>query len=543
MDRSVLSRRDFLRYAGSAVALGATGASLAACSSPVAVKARKTGKGIRRASPGPKRGGTLVAGLTGGDAADTLDGQKGINNVDFSRIVNLYDALANWTLDCHPNLALAESIEPNKDATAWTIRLRPGIEFHNGKPLTAEDVIYSYQRVASNDLGGASSIAPCDMKNARKLDSLTLRIPCHTPFATFVDSIIGYNYYLSILPVDFDIKHPVGTGPFKFKSFTPGVQSTFMANKSYWGTGLDGKPLPYVDEVVINDYTDETSQVNGLESGQIHVANLLSATSISTVEGFAKILISEAGGMTPFTMRVDQPPFDDANLRLALRWGIDRPQMLATVFEGHGRIGNDIFSPFDPEQDKSIPQRKQDLDKAKHYLKKAGMYHKTVTMQTADVAQGTISAAQVLKQQLSGLINIALDEITVTEFYGTQYLKWLFAQDYWYYSSYLPQVAQATLPISPFNETHFASPASSPHPPEIGARYIKLYNEAVATIDKAKRAEIAHEMQLIDWNYGGYIIPYFPPVIDGYRKNVGGVEPALTGLSLTNYGFQRFWLT
>jgi peptide/nickel transport system substrate-binding protein len=538
-DLGEVSRRNFLKLGAGAVLLGAGGSTLAACGSSSSTP------GTTSAGSGgqPKRGGTLIAGLTGGDSADTVDGQKGVNNVDFARIVSLYDALVIWDLNCKPQLSLAESIEPNADATVWTIKLHSGIEFHNGKPLTADDVIFSYQRVVNNNLGGASSLAPCDIKNMKKLDTLTVQIPCNTPFATFVDSIIGYYYYLSILPTDFDVKNPVGTGPFKYSKFSPGVQSTFVANKNYWQMGADGKPLPYVDSLVITDLSSETTQVNALQSGQIHLANLLSADSINTVEAFANVLVSNAGGMTPFTMRVDQAPFNDVNVRLGLRWLVDRPQMLQLVFAGHGTLANDIFSPFDAEYDKSIPQRSQDLDKAKYYLKKGNVYGKSLTMQTADIAQGTLKAAQVLAQQAQGLVNINLDSITVTSFYGTQYLKWTFAQDYWYYASYLPQIAEATLPISPFNETHFASPASSPQPPEIGARYIKLYNQAVATLNPATRADIAHELQMIDYNYGGYIIPYFPPVIDGYAKNVGGVAESKTGLSLTNYGFQRFWLT
>ncbi len=533
------SRRDFLRYGGGAVLLGATGGALGACGS----SSSSPGAGGTTASGAPKRGGTLTAGLTGGDSSDTVDGQKGVNNVDFARIVSLYDALAIWDLDCKPKLSLAESIEPNAKADVWTIKLRPGIEFHNGKSLTADDVIFSFQRVVSGDLGGASSLAPCDIKNMKKLDNLTVQIPCTTPFATFVPSIIGYYYYLSILPVGFDASNPVGTGPFKYEKFAPGVSSTFTANKNYWQNGADGKPLPYVDTVIIDDYPSETTQVTALQSGEIQLVNLLSSTSIGDVESFAKVLISEAGGMTPFTMRVDVAPFSDQNTRLGLRWAINRTEMLQSVFSGHGKVANDIFSPFDTEYDTSIPQREQDLDKAKFYLQKAGVYGKTLTMQTSDIAQGTLKAAQVLQEQLTGLVNISLDEVTVTSFYGTQYLKWTFAQDYWYYAAYLPQVSEATLPISPFNETHFASPANHPWPPDIGQHYINLYNQAVATLDDNLRTEIAHEMQMIDWNYGGYIIPYFPPVIDGYANNVGGVTPSLTGLSLSNYGFQRFWLT
>ena len=250
--------------------------------------------------------------------------------------------------------------------------------------------------------------------------------------------------------------------------------------------------------------------------------------------------MSKSAGMTPVTMRVDTPPFNDVNVRQALRLCVDREEMLKLIFGGYGRIGNDIFSPLDPEYDTSIPQRVQDYDHAKFLLKKAGHSNLTVTMQSSPVAQGTTLLAQVLKQQAAPAgITINIDPVTVTSFYGSEYLKWTFALDYWYYADYLPQVSEATLPDSPFNETHFASP----DPPKKGPEYIKLYNEATATLNVSKRAEIAHEMQMIDYNYGGYIIPYFPPVIDGYAKRVGGVEESLTGLSLSNYGFQKMYLT
>jgi peptide/nickel transport system substrate-binding protein len=537
------SRRDFLRYSGGAVLLGAAGGSLGACGS--SSSSSTTSSGPAGAAGKPKRGGTLTAGLTGGDSSDTIDGQQGVNNVDFARIVSLYDALVIWDLNCQPQLSLAESIEPNADFKLWTIKLRPDIVFHNGKPLTADDVIFSFQRVVAGNYGGASSVAPCDIKNMKKVNDLTVQIPCFTPFATFVESILGYYYYLSIFPVGWTKTNPVGTGPFKYEKFEPGVSSTFTANKNYWQNGTDGKPLPYVDAVVIEDYPSETTQVSALQSGEVHLVNLLSSTSIPTVEGFANVLIAEAGGMTPFTMRVDQAPFNDQNVRLGLRWAVNRQEMINTVFSGHGRLGNDIFSPFDPEIDKSIPQREQDLDKAKFYLKKADVLGSNLTMQTADIAQGTLKVAQVMQEQLaqSGLLNISLDQVTVTSFYGKEYLQWTFAQDYWYYAAYLPQVSEATLPISPFNETHFASPASNPLPPVVGKQYIDYYNQAVSTSDVNVRTEIAHEMQMIDYNWGGYIIPYFPPVIDGYAKNIGGVTPSLTGLSLSNYGFQRFWFT
>jgi peptide/nickel transport system substrate-binding protein len=519
-----IGRRDFLRYSGLGAATVGGAAVLAACSS-----SSSPSPGSASAPTGkPRKGGTLTAGLSGGNAEDTVDAHRGVNNVDFARIIALYDPLIGYDLNAQNQLRLAESMEPNANATVWTVRLRPGVTFHNGKPLTAEDVIYTLTRILKNNYAGASSLASVDLKNVKALDSRTVRIPCHTPYATLPDAMTGYYYYMGIVPVGYDPKNPVGTGPFAYKSFTPGVQSTFLRNDHYWDTS-DG---PYVDSLVISDYSDETSQVNAILSGQADVINLLSATSIPEVRQAGNVLVADGGGMTPFTMRVDQAPFNDARVRQAFRLICDRPQMLDVIFGGRGTIGNDIFSPYDPEIDHSIPQRTQDIDQAKSLLKAAGQEHLTVQMVTSDIAQGTTRVAQIFAQQATAAgVTVNLRQVTSTEFYGVNYLKWTFAQDYWYYSKYLPQVAQATLPVSPFNETHWDDRA-----------YNKLYSQAIATVDPVARTAIAHEMQAIDHSIGGYIIPYFPPTIDGYRKNVNGVAPTKVGLSLGAYNFKAMWL-
>ena len=232
-------------------------------------------------------------------------------------------------------------------------------------------------------------------------------------------------------------------------------------------------------------------------------------------------------------MRVDQPPFTDVRVRQAFRLAVDRETMLQTVFGGHGTLGNDIFGIWAPEYDSSIPQRQYDPEQAKSLLKAAGQENLAITLVTGDIAQGVINMAEVYAQQAAPAgINAKLKQVTVTDFYGPNYLKWVFAQDYWYYSPYFPQVNQATLPGSPFNETHFNNP-----------KYISLYNQALATLDVGMRTEIAHEMQMIDYNEGGYIIPFFPAVIDGFAPNVNGILQSKTGSSFNNWDFEHVWLS
>ena len=197
---------------------------------------------------------------------------------------------------------LADEVTPNAAATEWTVRLKSGITFHNGKDLTADDVIYTFQTIMNPKApaAAAAGLSSIDAKGITKLDALTLRIPCTTPFASLYEAL-AIPGYSDVIPVGFNPAAPVGTGAFKLQSFTPGTQSTFVRYDGYWQTGL-----PYLDEVVITDYSDATSQVNALLAGQADVVNLLSADVIAVVQSQGKkVLISDGGGWNPFTMRVD----------------------------------------------------------------------------------------------------------------------------------------------------------------------------------------------------------------------------------------------
>jgi peptide/nickel transport system substrate-binding protein len=535
-----VSRRDILRYGAGAAALAAAGATgLAACGSSASTGATSP----QSSSGSPKRGGTLTAGLSGGSSSDTVDGEKTINSVDEARVEALYDALIALDLNAKPVFRLAESITSNSDATVWTARLRPGIEFHNGKPLTADDLIYSYRRIVDQNLPAAGLLSLCDVANMKALDSLTVKIPCKAPYGTFLDALASdYNAAL-ILPTDFDPNHPAGTGPFKFKSFTPGETSTFIRNDNYWDGGSGPVKRPYIDTLIINDFADETSQVNALISKAVDCIDQLSIASIDTVRSAGQqVLISKGGGIAPVTMRIDVAPFNDVNVRQAIRLCVDRVEMRELVFGGYGVLGNDITSIWDPEYDTAIPQRQQDIAQAKYLLKKADREDLTVTLVAAPIAQGTMSMAQVLQQQARQAgITINIQQVTSNVLFGPSYLKWPFSMDYYSFNYYYPQVGLSFLPTASFNETHFAEPAKAPLPPGVGERYIKLYDQAQSTANESTRAEIAHEMQMIDYSYGGYLIPYFTPVLDAYTPRLHGVTPGLAGQDLGNYSFENFW--
>lgn len=527
-EASGLTRRRLLRTSLAAVASAGAGGVLAACgsSSSSGTSAGASGGGSEGT---PKRGGVLKLGLTGGSTSDTIDPIEPLTLPDYARIAQLYDPLAAYGADAQVELQLAEEISSNKDATSWTIRVKKGVEFHNGKELTADDVLFTLQRIQNpKEPGeGGGEITALDLGAVKKPDKYTLQIPCKTPFSILPPVLAGF--YFNVVPVDFDAKKPVGTGPYEFQSFTAGQQSTFNRNDNYWQKGL-----PYADQVVITDYQDATSQSNAIQAGQVDMVNNLTADQIAVLESAGKkTLISPSGGWTPFTMRADQEPWKDNRVRQAMRLIVDRPQMLEVVYGGHGTLGNDVFGIWDPQYDRSLPQRQQDIDKAKSLLKEAGKEGLTVTLTTGEIAQGTLKSAQVLAQQASAAgVTINLQQTNTATYFGPNWLNWNFAQDYWNWYTYLVQAAQVIGPNAQFNETHFHS-----------AKYNKLFNEAIATTDKAKQTELVHELQEIDYEEGAYIIPNFPPIIDGYAPNINGLIPSKNGISFNNYDLKSAWLS
>jgi peptide/nickel transport system substrate-binding protein len=526
---SLLSRRDFLHNSAKGGLVLGAGGLIAACGSSSPGSASSAASSSSAGGGAPKHGGTLHAGITGGSSSDTVDPNLLLNNTDYARVQNMYDSLVWLTPDAKPYFRLAEEMTPNKDATVWTIRLRKGVTFHNGKECTADDLIYSITRVVNPKSPGvaANALTGINVKGIKKLDSHTITVPFASPYATLVETLAN-STTVFIIPTDFNPKKPIGTGPFKLTSFTPGQQTILSRNENYWDS-----PRPYLDKIIMTDFADETSQVNALLSGQVDVVNLLSQDVIGTVTGSGKnVVIAPGGGWNPFTMRVNAAPFTDVRVRQAFRLAVDRPKMLQIVFGGHGTIGNDVFGIWSADYDHSLPQRHYDPEQAKSLLKQAGHENLSIELVTADIAQGATNMAQVFAQSASAAgISVKLRKITVTEFYGPNYLKWVFAQDFWYYQPYFAQVNQATLPGSPYNETHFANP-----------RYISLYKQAQATLDVAKRTQISHEMQMIDYNEGGYIIPFFPAVIDGYAPKVHGIVKSKLGASLNSWDFEHMWL-
>jgi peptide/nickel transport system substrate-binding protein len=473
-----------------------------------------------------RAGGMLRVGVSGGGAQDTLDAHLGTTDADYARTAQLYDRLAEYDRDNKLQLALAEELTPSKGATEWTVRVRDGVTFHDGKKLTADDVIFSIQRITDpkDPKNAASSLNLVDVKKMRKLDNRTVLIPMTGPMIDFPDQMTRLT--AGIVPAGYNPKRPVGTGPFEYESLKPGQRSVFTKYADYWRDGG-----AQVDGVTIINFADDTGRVNALLGGQVEAITNLPAAQIAPVgknPGLA-VLNSKTGAWQPFTMRVDKAPFDDVRVRQAFRLIVDREQMVEQVLSGHGQVGNDLYGRYDPVYASDLPQRAQDLEQAKSLLAQAGQEGLTVELVTAPVFQGAVEGAQVFVEQAKGAgVDVKLRKVDSGTFYGDNYLKWPFSQDFWYTNYYLVQAAQATLPGAPYNETHWSDP-----------KWIDLVQRARGEIDDARRKELLHEAQQIEYDQGGYIIWSFSNQIDAHSKKVTGFETSANGIPLMDYGFRH----
>ena len=488
----------------------------------------------------PKRGGTFRLGVSGGGAKDFIDGQNIVTRPDQARLTTGWETLVRF--DSNFKLVfdgLAEEIEARR-ADIWTIRVRDGIEFHNGKTVTADDVIFSLRRLINPKLKlfGGAALSSVDPRRMRKMDKRTVRLTLKRKDATILDALA--QYVAGIVPVGYSpnaigkAKPNVGTGPYKVQSFTPGQRSVHVRNENYWRSGQ-----PYFDQVVIIDFPADTARVNALLGGQIDAMTDVPPAQVRVVNGRSntKVLESPSAAWTPICMRVDVAPFNDVRVRRAMRLIADRPQMVRQALAGHGRIGNDLYAPFDEAYHRGLPQRRQDIERAKALLKAAGKENLRVDLQSTSGAVGMNEGAQVFAQQARAAgVRINVKILDSQAFYGDQYLKWPMSTDFWGSRNYLSQVAAGSLPTSPFNETHWPATANR--------KFLSLYDQAIATVDKKKRTEILHEMQKMEYDSGGYIIWGFSTLLDGHSTKVKGLKRGDKGVLPLNgfgYGYRTIW--
>jgi peptide/nickel transport system substrate-binding protein len=501
-----VDRRAFL--AGGAGALGLL--ALTACSASSSSNTPSLSPNASGAVGTPKRGGTLAVGSLG-SSKDTLDAHQSSTDMDQQRCQNLYDSLSflSGSLPYHTEPALAESIELTPDAMGATVRLRSGVEFHNGTTLSADDLIFTMQRILNPAKYGRAhtSFVAVDPSALKKLDPLTVRLTFKTPDSLFAQRWGSAS--TSILPVGFDPLKPVGTGPFMFKSFTPGSRSVFVRNPNYWIKGQ-----PYLDEVDIIDFADDTSRTAAVLSGQIQALDGIDPSLLGQVSSaHLQTLVTKSGFYQPITMRVDLPPFNDVRVRQAFRLMVDRQAMITQAYSGYASIANDMPDPADPGYP-VLPQRVQDIAQAKSLLKAAGHDGMSVTLTTAPENGSLVNSAQVFAQQASAAgVNVKITNLTPTA-YDANFTNWPFTNGYWAAGIIGTGYASRFLAGGGSNDSHWDDSTG-----------VGIYDQLLKQTNPAMQKELAGELLKRFYDSGPDIIHTFKQNIDAYSSKLTGFVP------------------
>jgi peptide/nickel transport system substrate-binding protein len=511
---SPLTREDLLRKGAAAgIGIGAIGLIRAA-------------DGLAAADVSElKRGGTFRIGVSGGSAKEYIDAQNSVLDPDAARLAALFETLVYYDSNYKLRPGLATSFT-SKDAKTWTIRLRKGVEFHNGKTMTADDIVFSIRRMLNKSLSlyATAQLTGLRAQNVRKVDKWTVRLTLDQANSVLPDAF-GQYFMGMVQPGYKSTKQggkQIGTGPYKFVNFTPGNRSEFSRNPNYWRHGQ-----PYFNEILVLDINDDNARVNALLGNQVDAITAMPTAQISAAKSRGyKILNSAGGGWVPICMAVDQAPFTDVRVRQAFRLIPNRPQMVNIAFAGYGHQGNDVYSPLDACFDTALPTRHQDIAQAKSLLAAAGMSGMKIDLNTTNGRAGQVECAQVFAQQAKAAgVTVNVRNLDATTFYGNNYLKYTFSTDYWGTRNYLNQVAAGSLSVAPYNETHWNNP-----------QFVKLYTQALKTANVKKRCAIVHEMQKIEYQTGGYIVWGFYNLVDAYSPKVVGLRPAKGTLPLGSYG-------
>ena len=324
--------------------------------------------------------------------------------------------------DAHLQLQpwLATSWKANKTADIWTFEIRKGVKFHNGQPLTADDVVATF-KVLSGKGSAAASVFKGILSPAGVVKKGLHTVEFHLEQSTggFPYLVSQTTYQAVVLPKSFKGDwlgaKMVATGPYKFKSYTEGRGAEFVRNDGYWG----GKPA--LDGVKLSFYEGTAAQVLALKAGQVDLVQQLSAQEAKSFAGNShyKVFDTKTSNHRQFGMRVDQPPFNDPRVRRAVALTLDRPGLVKTLFDGRGVVGND--SPFwtgYPSHDPSVKQRTKNIALAKALLAAAGKSGLKFTITTYRTQEIPDYAQIIQSSAKEAGIDVSLEFLTSGDYYG-----------------------------------------------------------------------------------------------------------------------------
>jgi peptide/nickel transport system substrate-binding protein len=431
----------------------------------------------------------------------------------------VFDSLTEIRADGSLVGELAENWEATPDAKTWTFNLRQGVTFHNGKPFGADDVIASLQMHLGEESKSAAKPIVENIVEMTKMGDHQVQLTLNAGNADL--PYLLSDYHILMYPagqIDEAIANGIGTGLYQVQSFDPGVRMVATRYPDHY----KGDDAGFFDEIEYIAINDNTARMNALMTGQVDAVNRIDFKTESLLRANPQLSIQEVTGNQHyiFPMLTNVAPFNDVNVRRALKYGINRQELVDKILLGHGKVGNDSpIGPANQYYNADMEQLEYDPDQAKYWLQQAGMDSLNIDLSASSAAfEGAVDAAQLFQASASaGGININVIQEPADGYSSNVWLKKPFCASYWsgratedwmFSTAYEEGV--------PWNDSQWGS--------EDSARFQELLIMARAELDSDKRREQYYEMQQILRDDGGVLVPMFANYVQALNNRIATPE-------------------
>ncbi len=511
--RNGYSRRDVMKL------MAVTGVSLAAAQNLLST-------GSEAIAQTPKKGGSvrMASNLHGPD--DQLDPPLFTSTIDYTRGRATYNSLVQHANDLTPQPELAETIEPNADATEWTLKLRKGVEWHDGTPFTADDVIYSMNRHMGEDSTSVIKSVLESIQEWKKVDSHEVKAVLNTPNAD-LPTLLGL--FQTKIVKNGTTGDGIGTGPFTMESFEPGVKSVHKRNENYWREGAN------LDAIEITAITDEVARVNALIAGDMQMVTQIDPKAFRQVESAENVtlLSTPAALQMGICVLKNTEPGSNDDFVKGMQYIQDRERIVKKILKGKGSVGNDtpISSAHGPDFCSELPQREFDLDKAKFHFEKSGV--KSAELFVAPVTSGVPDMCLLAQANAAKIgFDLQLKKVPTDGYWGAVWMNEPLNVVTWNMRpTAQSQMAIQFGPGAAWNDTYWNN-----------ERMGELLSSVLGELDPAKRHAMMCEMQTLIHEGSGMVIPAFSNINDGIANNVMGMPTVPLGQLGGNEWPEFIWL-
>jgi peptide/nickel transport system substrate-binding protein len=523
-----IGRREFMRR-GAVVGMSLPLLSFLATACGSGEKSDTSEGGTPATSAKVTPGGTIRAGLNA--PASDLDPIKVNNQGALAVLSQSGEFLIFSDRELKPIPRLAESWEPNEDGSKWTFKIRQGVKFQDGKPMTAEDVAATFNLHADPDNGSNALSAFTGVLSkggAQATDESTVVFELDAPNGNFPYSTSSDNYNLIIQPKGADptkwSKTFPGTGPWKMEKYTPNVGVTYTKNPDYWDKERQPKP----DRNELKFYEKEDAAILGMQGGEVDVLAQFSPVNGKALLTDPNITVIElrASQHRQLHMRTDKEPFSDKRVRQAVALLINRENIVKGLLEGKSDYGNDSpFAPVYPSTDKSVAQRQQDVEKAKALLSEAGKSSFSMEIRGWNGFEMPQYAQLVQNDLKDAGISVSLNFTDAGSYYGDA----VYGKSPWLDSTCgiteyghrgVPNVF-LNAPLKSdgtWNSAHFKN-----------KQYDKLANDYIAALDLQSQRGFAKQIQELLLDEVPIVFAYFYVYLTATKPDIAGVDVSAMG--------------